>query len=63
LRIVTLFLRNGRGTREGEAVSRAALLENVWGQSFDGGSNVVDALMRGLRKKLADRAARLRAGQ
>ncbi len=49
--------------REGEAVSRAALLANVWGQTFDGGSNVVDAVIRGLRKKLADRAARIESVQ
>ncbi len=40
----------------GQAVSRTALLENVWGQSYDGGSNVVDVVIRALRKKLADRA-------
>jgi AAA ATPase domain len=49
--------------REGEAVSRVALLENVWGQSFDGGSNVVDVVIRGLRKKLANRAALIEAVQ
>jgi hypothetical protein len=49
--------------REGQAVSRATLLENVWEQSFDGGSNVVDAVVRGLRKKLADRAASLETVQ
>ncbi len=41
----------------GEAVSRITLLENVWQQSFDGGSNVVDVVIRGLRKKLGDHAA------
>jgi hypothetical protein len=49
--------------REGQAVSRATLLENVWGQTFDGGSNVVDAVVRGLRKKLADRAGRIESVQ
>jgi DNA-binding winged helix-turn-helix (wHTH) protein len=41
----------------GEAVPRIALLENVWRQSYDGGSNVVDVVVRALRKKLADKAA------
>jgi hypothetical protein len=41
----------------GEAVPRVAFLENVWEQSYDGGSNVVDVVIRALRKKLADRAA------
>ena len=49
--------------REGQAVSRAALLESVWGQTHNGGSNVVDAVVRGLRKKLADRAARIESVQ
>jgi hypothetical protein len=48
---------------EGAVVSRAALLENVWSQSFDGGSNVVDAVVRGLRKKLAERAGVIEAVQ
>ena len=41
----------------GEAVPRIALLENVWQQSYDGGSNVVDVVIRSLRKKLADIAS------
>jgi hypothetical protein len=41
----------------GEAVPRIALLENVWEQSYDGGSNVVDVVIRALRKKLADNAS------
>jgi hypothetical protein len=52
-----------RCRREGEAVSRAALLESVWGQSFDGGSNVVDVVVRGLRKKLGNRATLIEAVQ
>jgi DNA-binding response OmpR family regulator len=39
------------------AVSRASLLEDVWGYSYMGGSNVVDAVIRSLRKKLGDRAS------
>jgi DNA-binding SARP family transcriptional activator/predicted ATPase len=38
--------------REGKAVSRAALLTDVWGYEYVGGSNVVDAVVRVLRKKL-----------
>ena len=34
----------------GEAVPRIALLESVWEQSYDGGSNVVDVVIRALRK-------------
>ena len=40
----------------GEAINRMALLEHVWEQSYHGGSNVVDVVIRGLRKKLGDRA-------
>ncbi len=42
--------------RESKAVSRADLLESVWGYDYDGGSNVVDAVIRSLRKKLRDSA-------
>jgi hypothetical protein len=41
----------------GEAIPRIALLESVWEQSYDGGSNVVDVVIRALRKKLADEAS------
>jgi Transcriptional regulatory protein, C terminal len=34
------------------AVSRDELLDDVWGWKIDGGSNVVDALVRALRRKL-----------
>jgi two-component system copper resistance phosphate regulon response regulator CusR len=36
----------------GEVVSRERLLSDVWGYSFDPGSNVVDVCVRRLRKKL-----------
>jgi two-component system copper resistance phosphate regulon response regulator CusR len=36
----------------GEIVSRESLLSEVWGYSFDPGSNVVDVCVRRLRKKL-----------
>ena len=41
---------------EGHAVSRAQLLDEVWGYSESSGSNVVDAVVRGLRRKLGDHA-------
>ena len=41
----------------GQAVPRISFLENVWEQSYDGGSNVVDVVIRTLRKKLGDRAS------
>jgi hypothetical protein len=40
----------------GQAISRTTLLEKVWEQSYDGGSNVVDVIIRALRKKLAEKA-------
>jgi hypothetical protein len=43
-------------TREGKAVSRAALLQDVWGYDYEGGSNVVDAVIRSLRRKLGRRS-------
>jgi hypothetical protein len=44
-------------TRAGEAVARSLLLENVWQQSYDGGANVVDVVIRALRRKLGNQAA------
>jgi hypothetical protein len=41
--------------RQEKVVSREDLLRDVWGQSF-GGSNVVDAVVKSLRKKLGARA-------
>jgi DNA-binding response OmpR family regulator len=43
--------------REGQAVSRASLIQDVWGHSYTGGSNVIEAVVRSLRKKLRDRAS------
>ncbi|MCH8943982.1 MAG: winged helix-turn-helix domain-containing protein [Proteobacteria bacterium] len=43
-------------SRAGEAVSRTELLQQVWGHGYDGGSNVVDAIVHGLRKKCGSRA-------
>ncbi|HEY7401007.1 MAG TPA: response regulator transcription factor [Actinomycetota bacterium] len=38
--------------KEGEACSRQRLLEDVWGYSFDPGSNVVDVAVGRIRSKL-----------
>jgi hypothetical protein len=42
--------------RPGKAVARTALLNDVWGLSYEGGSNVVDAVVATLRRKLGDHA-------
>jgi two-component system phosphate regulon response regulator PhoB len=44
-------------SHEGAAVSRANLMEAVWGYEFAGESNVVDTLVAGLRRKLRHDAA------
>ena len=41
--------------REGKVVERTALLQDVWGSTYVG-SNVVEAVVRALRKKLGDRS-------
>jgi DNA-binding response OmpR family regulator len=41
---------------EGKVVERSSLLRDVWGSTHVG-SNVVDAVVRALRKKLGDRAS------
>lgn len=38
----------------GNAVSRERLLNNIWGHSYEGGSNVVDAVITNLRRKLGE---------
>ncbi len=38
------------------AVGRETLLRDVWGHKYDAGSNVVDVVVRGLRKKLGSQA-------
>jgi DNA-binding response OmpR family regulator len=42
--------------RSGQAVTRASLIEDVWGFKHTG-SNVIEALVRSLRKKLGSRAS------
>src|SRR5262249_39094971 len=43
--------------RQGRAVPREALRKDVWGHRGDGASNVVDVIVRSLRKKLGSRAS------
>ena len=43
----------------GRPVARTALLEHVWGSAYDGGSNVVDVVVRGLRRKAGPDAHRI----
>ena len=45
----------------GKAVSRMSLIENVWGYSYDGGSNVIDTIVRSLRKKLGQHSSVIEA--
>ena len=45
--------------REGRVVSRAALLRDVWGYDWSGGSNVVEVVISALRRKLGDSAGNL----
>jgi DNA-binding response OmpR family regulator len=47
--------------REGQAVSRTDLLRTVWDTSYFGGSNVVDTVVRSLRRKLGPYAKQLEA--
>jgi hypothetical protein len=42
--------------RRGTVVERADLLRDVWGYETPGGSNVIEANVRSLRRKLGDRA-------
>ena len=43
--------------RQGTVVERSELLRDVWGYDYAGGSNVIEANVRSLRRKLGDRAA------
>jgi AAA ATPase domain len=45
--------------REGLAVERGALLRDVWGYDWTGGSNVVEVVVSTLRRKLGERAGAL----
>ena len=43
--------------RDGKVVERSSLLRDVWGYEYSGGSNVIESIIRSLRRKLGDRAA------
>lgn len=43
--------------RRGKVVERSSLLRDVWGYDYAGGSNVIEALVKSVRRKLGDRAA------
>jgi hypothetical protein len=43
--------------RRSKVVERSSLLRDVWGYDYAGGSNVIEALVKSLRRKLGDRAA------
>jgi DNA-binding response OmpR family regulator len=43
--------------RPGNVVERSSLLRDVWGYDYVGGSNVIEALVKSIRRKLGDRAA------
>jgi len=43
--------------RPGNVVERATLLRDVWGYDYAGGSNVIEALVKSLRRKLGNRAS------
>jgi hypothetical protein len=45
--------------REGQVVARDALLRDVWGYEWTGGSNVVDVAVSGLRRRLGPSAGAL----
>ena len=47
--LLECFIRNPR-----QAMSRAQLIQNVWGDDYFGDENVVDVYVRYLRKKLED---------
>ena len=42
-----------------KAVTREALLDEVWGADSDSGSNVVDVIVSALRRKMPDNAGRI----
>jgi two-component system, OmpR family, response regulator len=39
-------------SRQGQVLSRAQIIEHVWGYSYDGYSNVVDVYIKYLRDKI-----------
>jgi OmpR family response regulator NblR len=45
-------------SQPGEVVSREQILENVWGENFQGESNIIEVYIRYLRLKLEQKGAR-----
>ena len=45
--------------RQNKAVTRSELLRDVWGTTYEGGSNVVDAVVRTVRRKLGRQSSRI----
>ena len=45
--------------RSGKPVSRVDLLSIVWGTEYNGGSNIVNVVVRTLRRKLGTSASRI----
>lgn len=45
--------------RRGKAVARESLIRDVWNQKYDVGSNVVDVVIKSLRKKLGKHSGKL----
>jgi DNA-binding response OmpR family regulator len=43
--------------RSGETISRAELLHEVWGHQWQGGGNVIEVAVSGVRRKLGNRAS------
>ena len=43
--------------RPGKVVERSALIRDVWGYDYAGGSNVIEATVKSTRRKLGSRAA------
>ena len=44
---------SGRGAGRGSLDARDEILDQVWGISYETGTNVLDVLLHGLRRKLA----------
>jgi hypothetical protein len=43
--------------KRGSVVTRVSILRDVWGHEYEGGSNVVDSVIRSIRKRLGARAS------
>jgi hypothetical protein len=43
--------------KRGKVVTRVSILREVWGHEYEGGSNVVDSVIRSIRKRLGTRAS------